>query len=56
MGTRLSTPVQTGPVAHLVSCTVGTGSLFPAVKRPELGVDPPPSSSAEVKQRIELHL
>jgi hypothetical protein len=32
---------QTGPGAHLASCTVGTGS-FPGVKRPESGVDHPP--------------
>jgi hypothetical protein len=31
VGTRFSTPVQTGPWAHPASCTMGTGS-FPAVK------------------------
>ena len=31
VGTRLSTPVQTGPEAHPASCTMGTGS-FPGVK------------------------
>jgi len=30
-GTRFSAPVQTGPVAHPASCTMGTGS-FPGVK------------------------
>jgi len=30
-----------------------TGS-FPAVKRPERGVDHPPQSSAEVKKKVEL--
>jgi hypothetical protein len=34
---------------------MGTGS-FPGVKRPGRGVDHPPPSSAEVKERIELHL
>jgi len=34
--------------------TVGTGS-FPGVKRPGRGVDHPPTSSAKVKERIELH-
>jgi hypothetical protein len=34
---------------------MGTGS-FPGVKRPERGVDHPPKSSAEVKERIELYL
>jgi len=30
-GSRFSAPVQTGPEAHLASCTMGTGS-FPEVK------------------------
>jgi len=30
-GARFSVPVQTGPGAHPVSCTIGTGS-FPGVK------------------------
>ena len=30
-GARFSAPVQTGPVAHPASCTMGTGS-FPGVK------------------------
>jgi len=50
---RYFTPVQTGPGAHPASYTMGTGS-FPGVKRPELGIDHPPSSSAEVKERVEL--
>ena len=29
---------------------------FPGVKRPERGVNDPPSSSAEVKERVELYL
>jgi hypothetical protein len=29
---------------------------FPGVKRPERGVNHPPPSSAEVKERVELHL
>ena len=29
---------------------------FPGVKRPERGVDHPPASSAEVKERVELFL
>jgi hypothetical protein len=55
VGSRFSAPVQTGPGAHPASCTVGTGS-FPGVKRPGRGVDHPPSSSAEVKERVELYL
>ena len=35
--------------------TMGTGS-FPGLKRPGLGVDHQPTSSAEVKERIELNL
>jgi hypothetical protein len=55
MGARFSAPVQTGPGAYPASFTMGTGS-FPAVKRPGRGVDHPPPSSAEVKERVELYL
>jgi hypothetical protein len=41
--------------AHPASCTMGTGSC-PRVKRPEHGVDHPPSSSAEVKERVWPYL
>jgi len=54
-GSRFSAPVQTGPGAHPASYTMGTGS-FPEVKRPGRGVNHPPPSSAEVKERIELYL
>jgi hypothetical protein len=46
---RFFAHVQTGPGAHPASCTMGTGSL-PGVKRPGLGADHPPPSSAEVKK------
>ena len=47
-GARFSVPVQTGPGAHQVSCTMGTGS-FPGVKSgPERNADPSPPSSAVV--------
>jgi hypothetical protein len=36
-------------------CTMGTGS-FQGVKRPGRGDDHPPSSSARVKERVELYL
>ena len=49
-GARFSVPVQTGPGAHPASNTMGTGY------RPGRGVDHPPSSSAEVKERVELYL
>jgi len=52
---RFSTPVQTGPGAHPASYTMGTGS-FLGVKQPGCVVDPPPPSSAEVKERVELYL
>jgi len=42
-------------MAHPASYTMGTGS-FPHVKRPKRGVDHPPPSSAEVKERVELYL
>jgi hypothetical protein len=46
---------HTGPGVHPASYTMGTGS-FPGVKRPGGGVDQPPPSSPEVKERVELHL
>ena len=55
MGARFSAPVPTGPGAHLASYAVGTGS-FRGVKRPGHGVDHPPRSSAEVRERVELYL
>jgi hypothetical protein len=47
--------VQTGLGAYPTSCTKGTES-FPRVKRPGRGVDHPPPSSAEVKERAEPYL
>jgi hypothetical protein len=41
VGARFFAHVQTGPGAHPVSCTMGTGS-FPGVKRLERGADYPP--------------
>jgi hypothetical protein len=55
VGARFSAPVQTGPGAYPASCTMGTGS-FPGVKRQRSGVDHPPLSSAEVKERVQLYL
>jgi hypothetical protein len=46
--------VQTDPGVHPASYTMGTGS-FPGVKRPRRSVDHPPSSSTEVKERVELY-
>jgi len=50
-----SAPVQTCPGAHPAPYTMSTGS-FTGVKRPGLGVDHPPTSSAEFKERVELYL
>jgi hypothetical protein len=52
---RFSAPIETGPEGQPVSYTKDTGS-FPWVKRPGRGVDQPPPSSAEVKERVELYL
>jgi hypothetical protein len=52
---RFSATVQTGPVAHPASNTMGTVS-FLEVKRSGRGVDHPSSSSAEVKEKVELYL
>ena len=54
-GARCSTPFQTGPGAHTASYTMGTGS-FPGLKRSGRGVDHPPPSGAEVKERVEIYL
>jgi hypothetical protein len=56
VGARFSTPVQTGPGAHPVFCTMGTGSPSREKKLPGRGVDHPHPSNAEVKERAELHL
>jgi hypothetical protein len=55
MGGGFSTSVQSGPGAHPSSYTMGTGSL-PVVKRPGSGIDHPPQSSAEIKERVELYI
>jgi hypothetical protein len=55
VGGEISARVQTGPGAHPASDTIGTGS-FTGVKRPERGIDRPPPSSAEVKERVEIYL
>jgi len=54
-GARFSTPIQSGPGAHPASCTMGTES-FLGVKWHGRGIDHPHSSSAEVKERVELYL
>ena len=58
-GGEFSAPLQTDPQAHPTSYTVCTGS-FPegsgGVKRPGRGLKHLTTSSAEVKERVELHL
>ena len=54
-GARYSAPVQTGPVAYPASYRMGTWS-FLGVKRPGSGVDHPPTSRAEVKERVEVFM
>jgi len=52
-GARFALAVQTGSEAHLASCTMGTGP-FPGGKWSGRGVNHPPPSSAEVKERVKL--
>jgi hypothetical protein len=52
---RFSATVQTGPIAHPASYTMSTRS-FPRVRWPRCGVDHPPLSMEEVKERVELYL
>ena len=54
MDARFSASVQTDPGAHPTSYTMAT-MLLPEVKRPERGVDYPPASSVEVKERVWLY-
>jgi hypothetical protein len=55
VGERFSAQFQTGCKAHPASYTMGTGS-YPGVKRSRRGVDHPPPSSIEVKERVDLYL
>jgi hypothetical protein len=52
---RFYAPFQNCYEAYLASYTNGTES-FLGIKRPGRGVDHPPLSSAEVKERIELYI
>jgi len=55
VGTKFSEPVQTGPGAQPASCTMGTDS-FPGVEAAGVWGWPPPPSSAEVLEIVELQL
>jgi hypothetical protein len=52
---RFYAPVQSVPGAHWACYKMGAG-LFPTIKQPTRGIDHPPTSRAEVKERVELHL
>jgi len=54
LAARISTPFQTCPGAHPASYTVDTRS-FQGLKRPGRGVDHPPASSSEVKERLDIY-
>ena len=54
-GAKFSPPVQSDPGAHPASCTKGTGT-FLGVNRPGIGVNHPPSTGAEVKERVKVYL
>ena len=56
VGARFSAPVQTGPGAHLASCTMSTGFFPGGKKRPRRDADPSPPSSAVGHERVELYL
>ena len=55
VGVKFSTRVQTDIGAHPVSYAMDTVSLQ-GVKKVGQGVNHPPPSSAEVKERVELYL
>ena len=55
VGARFSATAQTGPGAHPAFYKMSTIS-FTGVKRPGRGVEHPPPSSTEVKERAELYL
>jgi hypothetical protein len=53
---RSPPPVHTGFGTHTVSYKMGTRFFFQGVKLSGHGVNRPPPSSAEVKERVELYL
>ena len=55
VGMRYSIPIQTGVGVHPASCTMGTGSFLGA-KRSVRGIDHPPPSGAEAKERGGLYI
>ena len=55
-GARFSTPVQTGAGAPPSLLYNGSWGSFVGVKQLWCGIDHPPPSSTEVKERVELYL
>ena len=55
VGVRFSAPVLSAPGAHPASHTMDTRP-FSGLKRPERGVDHPPTSNAEAEVRVELYI
>jgi hypothetical protein len=55
VGALFSTPIHISPATHPAFYTTATGT-FPQVERPRRGIDHPPTSSAEVTERVELYL
>ena len=56
VGGEVSPPVQTVPVAHPASLYNGHRLFSPGVKRPGRGVNHPPTSSVEGKERVDVYL
>ena len=56
MEAKFSEIVQTGSGSHPASCAMGVAFLSPGVKRAGRGVDLPPLSRAEIKEKVELYL
>jgi len=52
---RISALVQPGAGTHPASFITDIGS-FPGVKRSGRGVEHPPTSTAEIKERVELYI
>jgi len=55
VGVRFAAPVQTGSGVNLASYTLGSVPLL-GLNRPGRGFDHRPTSSHEVKERVELYI
>jgi len=53
---RFSAPLHAGPGAHPASYTMGTGSLFPGVKRPGRDVDHPSHLAPRLRKSRAISL